>query len=77
MHPGVYAVVGLPGFKTRRAANKAPQRVAVRHAGTRPIVHTLLDAGILEHGNVPKGWQKLSGLDHNGEPLPGDAPLPV
>ena len=77
VHPGVYSVVGLPGFKTWRAANKAPQRVAVRHAGTRPIVRTLLDAGILEHGKVPKGWQKLSGVDHNGETLPGDAPLPV
>ena len=42
-----------------------------------PATGRLLDAGILEHGNVPKGWQKLSGLDHNGEPLPGDAPLPV
>lgn len=77
VQPGVYAVVGLPGFGTWRAVNKTPQRVAIRHAGTRPIVRALLDAGILERGKVPKGWQKLTGVDRNGEPRPGDAPLPV
>ncbi|MGH9012633.1 MAG: diiron oxygenase [Acidimicrobiia bacterium] len=76
VHPGVYAAVGLPGFKTWRAVNRTPERVAVRHRATRNILRALLDAGVVRRGRVPRGWRRLCGVDRQGEPIPGDAPLP-
>jgi P-aminobenzoate N-oxygenase AurF len=76
VHPGVYASVGLPGFKTWRAVNRTPERVAVRHRATRNILKALLDAGVLKRGRIPRGWRKLCGVDRHGEPIPGDMPLP-
>jgi hypothetical protein len=76
VHPGVYSSVGLPGFKTWRAVNRTPERVAVRHRATRNILKALLDAGVLKRGRIPRGWRKLCGVDRHGEPIPGDMPLP-
>jgi len=76
VHPGVYSSVGLPGFKTWRAVNRSPERVAVRHRATRNILKALLDAGILKPGRIPRGWRNLCGVDRHGEPIPGDLPLP-
>ncbi len=76
VHPGVYASVGLPGFKTWRAVNRTPERVAVRHRATRNILKALLDTGVLKRGRIPRGWRKLCGVDRHGEPIPGDLPLP-
>jgi hypothetical protein len=76
VHPGVYSSVGLPGFKTWRAVNRTPERVAVRHRATRNILKALLDAGVLKRGRIPRGWRKLCGVDRHGEPIPGDVPLP-
>lgn len=76
VHPGVYKTVGLSGFRTWRRVNRSPQRVAVRHAGTRPVLRTLLDADVLKAGRVPRAWQKLCGVDRNGEPVGIDLPLP-
>jgi P-aminobenzoate N-oxygenase AurF len=76
VHPGVYAAVGLPGLKTWRAVNRTPERVAVRHRATRNILKALLDAGVMRTGRVPRGWRRLCGVDREGEPIPGDAPLP-
>jgi predicted metal-dependent hydrolase len=76
VHPGVYATVGLPGFKTWRAVNRSPERVAVRHRATRNILKALLDAGVVRRGRVPRGWRRLCGVDRRGEPIPGDPPLP-
>jgi hypothetical protein len=76
VHPGVYSSVGLPGFKTWRAVNRTPERVAVRHRATRNILKALLDAGVLRRGRIPRGWRNLCGVDRQGEPIPGDVPLP-
>jgi hypothetical protein len=70
VHPGVYATVGLPTWKTWRAANKTPQRRAVKLAAVRPIVKALLDGGALKKGRIPKGWRTLAGVDQRGNPLP-------
>src|SRR5213078_1730618 len=50
VHPGVYEAAGLPGWKTWKAANATPERVAVRHEATRPVLGALLDAGIVKPG---------------------------
>lgn len=76
IHPGVYAAVGLPAWPTWRAARRSPTRVALRHAGTRPILDALVDAGAIEPGRVPRAWRELCGVDRAGRPVPGDVPLP-
>jgi hypothetical protein len=68
VHPGVYATVGLPTWDTWKAANRSPERVAVRHQDIRPIDATLLDAGALKAGRVPKAWRQLAGVNRGGEP---------
>jgi hypothetical protein len=76
VHPGVYGSIGLPPWKTWRAVNRSPERVAVRHRATRNILKAVLDAGIFKRGRIPRGWRKLCGVDRHGEPIPGDLPLP-
>jgi len=71
VHPGVYATVGLPTWKTWRAANRSPSRVALRHEATRPILRACIDAGVFRPGSVPRGWQRLCGVDRHAEPLAG------
>lgn len=71
VHPGVYAVADLPTWKTWRAANRTPQRVALRHEATRGVLKALLEAGVLQAGRVPKGWRSLCGVDRHGRPLAG------
>jgi hypothetical protein len=73
VHPGVYETVGLPAMKTWRAVNKLPQRRALRYAATRGVLGALLDGEIIRRGEVPKGWQKLCGVDAGGDPQ-ADAP---
>jgi len=77
VHPGVYKSVGLPGFRTWRAVQRTPERIAVRHAGSRAVLKALFDAGVLERGKVPRAWRKLCGVDRHGEPVGTDVPLPV
>ena len=67
VHPGGYRTVGLPGFKTWRAANRPPQRLALRYAATRPVLQTLCDVGVIGRGRIPKGWRELCGVDRRGE----------
>jgi len=71
VHPGVYATVGLPAWKTWKAANASPSRRAIRYEATRPILKACIEAGIFTPGRVPRGWQGLCGVDRHGEPLPG------
>ncbi|MDQ1425835.1 MAG: hypothetical protein QOD72_3333 [Acidimicrobiaceae bacterium] len=66
VHPGVYAAIGLPAWATWKAANNTPQRIALRHEATRPVLDAVVDAGILRHGHLPKAWQKLCGVDRHG-----------
>ena len=68
IHPGVYETVGLPGMTTWKAVNRLPERVALRHAGTRPVLDALIDAGMVARGRVPSGWQTLCGVDRAGHP---------
>jgi hypothetical protein len=68
VHPGVYEVVGLPGWSTWRAANRTPTRVALRHRATRPVLAALLDGGVLREGRIPAAWRHLCAVDHNGQP---------
>jgi hypothetical protein len=77
VHPGVYRSVGLPPLRTWRAVQRTPQRVAVRHAGTRAVLAAMLDAGVFERGHVPRAWRRLCGVDRHGEPVGADVPLPV
>jgi hypothetical protein len=71
VHPGVYATVGLPTWKTWRAANKTPQRRAVKYAATRPILKALIEGDVIKKGRIPKGWRALAGVDQQNNPLPG------
>jgi len=68
VHPGVYATVGLPTWKTWRQANAAPRRLAMRYEACRGVLRALVDAGVLRAGRVPRGWQKLCGVDRHGRP---------
>ena len=73
VHPGVYAAAGLPTWQTWKAANQTPQRVAIRHDATRPVLKALLDGGVLKAGRIPKAWRDLCGVDRKGSPLTATA----
>jgi predicted metal-dependent hydrolase len=75
VHPGVYATVGLPTWKTWKAANATPQRKAVKLAAVRPILKALLDGGVFKKGRIPKRWRSLCQVDRFGQPLPGSPTL--
>jgi P-aminobenzoate N-oxygenase AurF len=66
VHPGVYETVGLPGWATWRAANRSPERVALRHEATRPVLEAMLQAEVVTPGRVPRGWRDLCGVDAEG-----------
>jgi hypothetical protein len=68
VHPGVYAVIGLPAFPTWLAANRTPERRQFRFTATRPILRVLCDAGALSPNAVPATWRSLCGVLRNGEP---------
>jgi len=69
VHPGVYETIGLPGWDTWKRVRRSPQRIALRHEATRPVLQALLDAGALRRGSVPAPWRTLCGVDAGGEPL--------
>jgi hypothetical protein len=75
IHPGVYATVDLPTWKTWKAAKNTPARKAIKYAASRPILKALVDGGVFAKGSIPKGWRKLCGVDANGTPLPGTPTL--
>jgi hypothetical protein len=69
VHPGVYETVGLPGWETWRTVRTDPTRVGLRHQACRPVLRSLLDAGVLRPGRVPGGWRRLCGVDAHGAPI--------
>ncbi|HVM07283.1 MAG TPA: diiron oxygenase [Acidimicrobiales bacterium] len=69
VHPGVYESIGLPGWETWKAVNRSPERIAIRHQATRPVLDALVDGGVFSKGRIPKRWQKLCGVDRGGEPV--------
>jgi P-aminobenzoate N-oxygenase AurF len=68
VHPGVYATVGLPRWATWRAANRTPERRALRHEAIRPVLRTLMETKIFRRGRIPIGWRRLCGVDRWGRP---------
>jgi len=68
VHPGVYAAVGLPPWRTWHAAARTPERVAIRHQATRPILSTLVEHGVFDGVPVSRGWRHLCGVDRRGRP---------
>jgi len=68
VNPGVYKVIGLPGWKTWRAANRTSQRIDLKHRALRPILATLMDAQAWAPGRVPPVWRRVCGVDRNGIP---------
>jgi hypothetical protein len=75
VHPGVYATVGLPMWSTWKAANRTPQRRAIKLAAVRPILKALVDGNVFRKGRIPKGWLKLCQVDQHLQPLPGSPDL--
>ncbi|HEV7886128.1 MAG TPA: diiron oxygenase [Acidimicrobiales bacterium] len=62
VHPGVYKAVGLPGWKTWRAALRSAPRVQLRHEATSSILNALVDAGAIARSRIPKPWRMLTGV---------------
>ena len=69
VHPGVYAVVGLPPWKTWKRANATPERTQLRYDSTRPVLSVLLDSGAIQSGRIPAAWQRVCGVDRDGNHL--------
>ncbi len=69
VHPGVYSVVGLPRWSTWRAANRTPERLALKHRALRPLLDTLIEIGVFRGGRIPRGWRVLCGVDRRGRPI--------
>lgn len=67
--PGVYTTIGLPGRETWDDVQASPERIALRHDATRPVLQVLVDAGVFRRGGVTKGWQTLCGVNANGTPV--------
>jgi hypothetical protein len=68
VHPGVYEVVGLPGWPTWRRVRAAPERRALKHRALQPVARALADAGALRPGRIPGPWQRVCGIDRFGRP---------
>ena len=67
--PGVYETVGLPGRETWEAVQELPARRGLLHEAMRNVLGSLVDAGALRPGRLPKGWQDVCGVDARGEPV--------
>jgi hypothetical protein len=62
VHPGVYATVGLPRWKTWWRVTQSANRIDLRHRATRPVLDALFAAGAVSRDAVPRGWRSLCGL---------------
>ena len=65
--PGVYETVGLPGRETWEAVQELPARRGLLHEAMRNVLGTLVEAGALRPGRLPKGWQEVCGVDAGGD----------
>ncbi len=68
VHPGVYEVVGLEGWKTWRAVNRTAQRLELKHRALRPLLAALVDAGAMAPGRIPRAWRRVCAVDRTGHP---------
>ena len=66
--PGVYETIGLPGRETWEAVQELPARRGLLHEAMRNVLGTLVEAGALRTGRLPKGWQEVCGVDADGVP---------
>ncbi|MGP0031403.1 MAG: diiron oxygenase [Acidimicrobiales bacterium] len=66
VHPGVYATVGLPTWKTWKAVSRSAKRIELRHRALRPLLNPLVDAAVFRGGRIPKGWRVATGVDRRG-----------
>jgi hypothetical protein len=57
VHPGVYATVGLPTWKTWNAVRKSPQRRELRRQVMTPVCAALVDAGVFRRGRLSRAWR--------------------
>ena len=73
VHPGVYGTIGLPTWETWKQVQRSPQRVAMRHEATRPVLKALIEGGALKAGRIPKAWRKLCSVDRHGKPVTAPA----
>lgn len=64
VHPGVYATVGLPPWKTWNAVRKSRSRRQLRAESLRPILAELLDIGAFRR--VPRPWRRACMVDARG-----------
>lgn len=69
VHPGVYAAADLPTWATFRQVQRLPRRMQLRHEATRPVLTSLVDAGAVTPGAVPKAWRSLCGVDAYNVPV--------
>jgi hypothetical protein len=67
VHPGVYQAAGLPAFRTWRRVSRSGERTRLRRDSTRPVVRSLIEAGALRAGKVPRPWRKICGVDRSGQ----------
>lgn len=58
VHPGVYATIGLPTWKTWNAARKTPERAALRHQVLQPVCDALVAAGAFRGGRPTRAWRR-------------------
>jgi hypothetical protein len=61
VQPGVYATVGLPAWRTWRAACRTPKRRDLRKRAVRPVLEALGAAGVFPSGRLPRSWRRVSG----------------
>lgn len=69
VHPGVYATVGLPAWKTWLAVRKLPQRVALQQRAARPVLDALVAGGVFRAGRIPRLWRAACGVDRHNRPV--------
>ncbi len=62
IHPGVYRVVGLPGWRTWRSVNRSSARRELKHAALAPLVEALSAAGVFRGRRVSRGWRRVAGV---------------
>lgn len=58
VHPGVYATVGLPTWKTWNAARKTPERMALKRQVLRPVCDALVAAGAFRRNRATRAWRR-------------------
>ncbi|MGI9120478.1 MAG: diiron oxygenase [Acidimicrobiales bacterium] len=61
VHPDVYRSIGLPGWGTWWAVKRSPERLALRHAATVPVLAAVTAAGAFRGDRPTRRWRKLVG----------------